>query len=87
MGRNPEKYLYLTLGIRRGSTLHLRLLEDAEEHNVQLPSLASLRLSEYYEAKMQGGSSAPPPRGRIPTSVAEVDLIENIDAANDEWPK
>jgi hypothetical protein len=88
MGRKPEKYLYLTLGIRRGSVLHLHLLEDSEEHDIQLPTLVKTRLGDYYEGKTRGGGTALVERQEVVSPIAEeVDLIENIDAASVEWPK
>lgn len=87
MARDPGKYLYLTIGIKRGSPTHLALLEDAEEHNMkQLPSLAGLRLSEYYEMKKQGKLPVMTSmKEEVPSAIAEI--VDNIDAANEAWPE
>lgn len=87
MARNPKKYLYLTIGIKRGSPTHLALLEDAEEHGTkQLPTLAGIRLGEYYEMKRHGTLvTMPSQEEKIPAHIA--DVVENIDAANEAWPE
>lgn len=55
MARNNKKYVYLTIGILRDSETHRSLLADAEEHNTkQLPTIAGIRLSEYYQLKRKG---------------------------------
>jgi hypothetical protein len=85
--RDAGAYVYLTIGILRGSPAHLSLLADAEEHGVkQLPTLASIRLGDYYEMKRQGVTVAPVQDGSKVTPPL-ADIAENIDAANDAWPE
>ena len=87
MARDPKKYLYLTIGVKRGSATYQALLEDAEELGIkQLPTLAGIRLREFYEMKQSGSIPSPlPVKEKVPVHIAGD--IELIDAANNEWPE
>ena len=56
MGKDPEKYLYVTFGILRNSEAAQRFLADAEEHHMaeHTGKLAGLRLTEYYKLRATG---------------------------------
>ncbi len=88
MKRDTASYLNLTIRIVRGSPTHLALLRDAEERGVkQLPMLAGIRLGDYYEMKEQRVSFtfAQNHAEVAPDHIAE--LVENIDAASEAWPR
>lgn len=55
MPLNPEKYVYVRVGLVRGSWAHQQFTEDAETHHMedQPGKLVALRLTEYYEMKQQ----------------------------------
>lgn len=95
MARNNEKYVYLTIGVLRGSDTHQALLRDAEENNCekQLPTLASIRLGDYYRLKQQGMVHSLSSRAETQEAVQRLssdftaDLALNADAADDAWPE
>jgi hypothetical protein len=86
MTRDAKKYVYLTIGMPRNGYTHKALLADAAEHNTKhLPTIAGIRLSEYYRLRDKGIVPSV-----APTSDALVeidDLAVNADAANDAWPE
>lgn len=86
MARDKTKYVYLTIGILRHGPTHQALVADAEEHNTkQLPTVAGLRLSEYYHLRANGMLQA---MKLAPDAFAEVDdVTANVSAANDAWPE
>lgn len=94
MGRDNRKYVYLTVGILRGSDTHQALLRDAEKHGTkQLPTLASIRLGDYYRLQQQGmlynlSSQAETQEAlqRLSSDFTD-DLALNADAADDAWPE
>lgn len=94
MARDNRKYVYLTIGVLRGSETHQALLKDAEEHNTkQLPTLASIRLGDYYRLKQQGmlySLSSPTETQealqRLSPDFTD-DLASNANAADDAWPE
>jgi hypothetical protein len=51
MAKDPDKYLYITIGLLRGSDAEQRFLADARRnHMVEHPGkLAGIRLTEFYE--------------------------------------
>lgn len=98
MARNPQKYVYLTIGILRGSQTHKDLIADAEEHNTKhLPTIAGIRLSEYYRLKRQGslGAIATPEASQNSSDLQSMsgdidsdysDALSNAAEADDAWP-
>lgn len=95
MARDNKKYVYLTIGILRNSETHKALVADAEEHNTkQIPTIAGIRLSEYYQLKRLGllGVAGPADRSSM-TRVADdtvgdelSDALANAEEADDAWP-
>lgn len=87
--RNKEKYVYLTIGIFRDSQTYKDLLADAEQHNTKhLPTVAGIRLGDYYSMKRHGITSVsvqpseqPKEESNSYTDVA----LSNALAAGDEW--
>lgn len=53
MGKDNQKYVYVTIALTRGSKAERWFTQDAEEHHmVEHPGkLGALRLTEYYELK------------------------------------
>ncbi len=93
MARDNKKYVYLTIGILRDSDIHQALLRDAEEHNTkQLPTLASIRLGDYYRLKQQGMLHSLSSHAETQEALARMssdfpnDLASNASAADDAWP-
>lgn len=97
MARDNKKYVYLTIGILRNSETHQSLLADADEHNTkQLPTVAGIRLSEYYQLKRKGllGISDTPSavgaqeQMQVNDTVGDEfsDAMSNAADANDAWP-
>lgn len=85
--------MYLTIGILRNSETHQALIADAEEHNTkQLPTVAGIRLSEYYQLKRLGlisavGSSDRPSLVQGDTVGGELsDALSNAEVADEAWP-
>lgn len=94
MARNNKKYVYLTIGILRDSETHQALLKDAEEHSTkQLPTLASIRLGDYYRLKQQGMLHTPSSHVETQEAIQRMssdftdDLALNADAADNAWPE
>jgi hypothetical protein len=55
MKRDYEKHIHLTISIVKGSPTHLALLHDAEQIGTkQLPTVAAVRLKDYYAGVLQG---------------------------------
>lgn len=97
MARNNKKYVYLTIGILRNSETHKALIADADEHNTkQLPTVAGIRLSEYYQLKMQGqigavisnhDASFVPDKNNADTGEMEFrEALSNAADADEAWP-
>jgi|ERR1041385_788395 hypothetical protein len=99
MARNPKKYVYLTIGILRDSQTHKDLIADAEEHNTKhLPTVAGIRLSEYYRLRRQGllgtvpTSQDMPSTQDIPNDTSDdvgseySDAFSNAAEADNAWP-
>lgn len=93
MARNQKKYVYFTIGILRGSQTHKDLIADAEEHNTKhLPTVAGIRLSEYYRLLRQELLGTVSQHTSGLQSNPDVDLPEYSDAlsnaaeANNAWP-
>jgi hypothetical protein len=97
MARDNKKYVYLTIGILRNSETHKALLADAEEHNTkQLPTIAGIRLSEYYQLKRNGllNMSVSSQKADAQDPVLENDTVgeefsdamSNAADADDAWP-
>lgn len=95
MARDNRKYVYLTIGVLRGSETHQALLRDAQENNCekQLPTLASIRLGDYYRLQQQGmlhSLSSPAETQealqRLSPDFTD-DLALNANAADDAWPE
>ena len=95
MARDKKKYVYLTIGVLRGSDTHQALLRDAEENNCekQLPTLASIRLGDYYRLKQQGMLHSLSSHAETQEALARMssdfpnDLASNASAADDAWPE
>lgn len=92
MARDNQKYVYLTIGIQRGSETHRLLIADAEEHNTkQLPTVAGIRLSEYYQLKRMGvlGVVVPSAEGETGSDTVGDELsdaMSNAKEADEAWP-
>jgi hypothetical protein len=99
MGRDYKNNVYLTIAIPKNSNVYRALLADAAERNVrQLPSLAAVRLADFYELtellKRQGFATAVQALPDISTNVEipeEMDenlvgALQNADDADDAWP-
>ena len=87
--------MYLTIGILRNSETHQALIADAEEHNTkQLPTVAGIRLSEYYQLKRLGLLGAAGPSDRPSLSQVQGDTVgdelsdalSNAELADEAWP-
>src|SRR5579859_7880912 len=79
MSQDPEKYLYFSVGLLRGSPALNALLQDAlRYHMIDQPGqLIAMRLTEYYELLTSGNVpsmapiSAPPPISALPPPLDE----------------
>src|SRR5579859_2744955 len=79
MSQDPEKYLYFSVGLLRGSPALNALLQDAlRYHMIDQPGqLIAMRLTEYYELLTSGNVpsmapiSAPPPISTLPPPLDE----------------
>lgn len=97
--RNYDKYAYLTIALDRNSLAYQGILEDAAKINSKhYPTIAALRLADYYEMKKTGtlyriGDATPAqeaveqpeeePDSRVKLDKAKSD--ENADEAADLW--
>lgn len=52
MARNPERNIYLTVGIPRASETYRKLQTDARESGVSLSKLIVLRLMDWYKINL-----------------------------------
>jgi hypothetical protein len=87
--RDTKKYIYLTIGILRDSQTHKDLLADAQEHNTKhLPTVAGIRLGDYYGMRREGiakvGAPVPAQSNEEHASYTNV-ALSNAVAASDEW--
>jgi len=95
--RDYTKYVYLTIALEKNGPTHLALLRDAEEIDTkQYPTVAALRLKDYYagqsSARVASGEqrdvSAHRSNGHLAQHVVTKDeamASANADAAVDEW--
>jgi len=88
--RDSKKYVYLTIGILRDSQTHLDLKADAEECNTkQLPTVAALRLGDYYRMRREGLPMVPASSLKSSTNSADdtMNALSNAAEANNAWPE
>lgn len=99
MGKDTDKYLYVTFGLLRNSETARRFLADAEENHMidHTGKLAGLRLTEYYKL-LATGQIAPslfallgrkelltsgPAREELPSNASRAEEDEDRLSAND----
>jgi hypothetical protein len=95
--RDYERYVYLTIALEKNGPTHLALLRDAKEVDTkQYPTVAALRLKDYYAgmrpdaqiiASGQGNTPAHPSGHEVRNVVTKNEAMAsaNADAALDEW--
>jgi hypothetical protein len=86
MGKDPTKYLYITISLTRGSEAEQWFTKDAEKHHMtdNPGKLAGLRLTEFYELMARGLLSPsllaalghPEPERTIPPNVPAEKQVE-----------
>jgi len=95
--RDYTKYIYLTIALEKNGSTHQALLRDAKEIDTkQYPTIAALRLKDYYAGVLrnvhiitseQGNSPAHLHGQEAPHVIAKDEAMAsaNADAALDEW--
>lgn len=61
MARNPERNAYHTVGIPKDSVAYQRLVQEAAESNINIPSLIALRVADWYRLVASGTLVLAPP--------------------------
>ncbi|MGH2478030.1 MAG: hypothetical protein ACRDHW_00015 [Ktedonobacteraceae bacterium] len=54
MARDPDRNAYHTVGLPKDSVAYQRLLQDAAESNISIPSLIALRVADWYRLTASG---------------------------------
>ncbi len=95
--RDYTKYVYLTIALAKNGSTHQALLRDAEEIDTkQYPTVAALRLKDYYAGVLRNVHAITSEQGNFPVLLhgheaphvitKDATTAEtNADAALDEW--
>jgi hypothetical protein len=95
MARDPDRNAYYTIGLPKNSAAYQRLLQDAAESNITIPSLIALRVADWYRltasgalAQTSAGSAtgAPETESERDEHVSQQTQAKaNAEAAADAW--
>lgn len=95
--RDYEQYVYLTIALEKNGPTHLALVRDAKEIDTkQYPTVAALRLKDYYAGVLPKAHVIAHEQGNTPVhsngpeasnvvTKNEATAKTNADAALDEW--
>lgn len=94
MARNTDKYVYLTIALLKNGETHQAIKQDAEENGTsQLPTIASVRLGDYYKLKRQGQLHTLSSREETQQAISQLphdfteELAANVEDADEAWPE
>lgn len=54
MARDPDRNAYHTVGLPKDSVAYQRLVQEAAESNISVPSLIALRVADWYRLTASG---------------------------------
>ncbi|MEO9028346.1 MAG: hypothetical protein ABI413_05990, partial [Ktedonobacteraceae bacterium] len=54
MARDTDRNVYHTVGIPKDSAAYQRLMQEATESNISIPSLIALRVADWYRLTASG---------------------------------
>lgn len=75
MPRNPNKHVYVTIGIPRDSTTYAALLADSNETGLSIAQLIATRIADWYRQGVAGtmASTRPGPPEGLQQATASVE--------------